>query len=107
MFPNQPLFPFSPFLEFTINEEAIQFLKTVPKPIGVISVAGAYRTGKSYLLNRMLLNRSNGFEVGPSTQACTKGLWIWNKVLKGKDENGYPLNILIIDAEGIGSLDQD
>ena len=42
---------FSPFLEFTINEEAIEFLKSVPKPIGVISVAGAYRTGKSYLLN--------------------------------------------------------
>ena len=31
-----------------------------------------YRTGKSYLLNRMLLNRSNGFGVGPTVNPCTK-----------------------------------
>lgn len=41
-------------------------------PLGVISVAGMYRTGKSYLLNRMLLNRSRGFDVGPTINACTK-----------------------------------
>jgi len=35
-------------------------------------VAGMYRTGKSYLLNRMLLNRSNGFGVGPTINPCTK-----------------------------------
>jgi hypothetical protein len=35
-------------------------------------VAGMYRTGKSYLLNRMLLNRSDGFGVGPSINPCTK-----------------------------------
>lgn len=31
-----------------------------------------YRTGKSYLLNRMLLNQSRGFDVGPTINACTK-----------------------------------
>ena len=31
-----------------------------------------YRTGKSYLLNRMLLNRSDGFGVGPTINPCTK-----------------------------------
>jgi hypothetical protein len=31
-----------------------------------------YRTGKSYLLNRMLLNQSHGFDVGPTINACTK-----------------------------------
>ena len=31
-----------------------------------------YRTGKSYLLNRMLLNRSGGFGVGPTINPCTK-----------------------------------
>jgi len=38
----------------------------------VISVAGLYRTGKSYLLNKMLLNTQNGFGVGPTINPCTK-----------------------------------
>ena len=57
---------------FEINEEALDFLKQLNSPIGIISVAGMYRTGKSYLLNRMLLNRSGGFGVGPTINPCTK-----------------------------------
>jgi hypothetical protein len=53
---------------------AINFIKSVPKPLGVISVTGAYRTGKSYLINRAFLNKDHGFEMGPSTNPCTKGL---------------------------------
>jgi len=43
-------------VEFEINEDTRDFLRKLDAPIGVISVAGMYRTGKSYLLNRMLLN---------------------------------------------------
>jgi hypothetical protein len=57
---------------FEINEEAQDFLKTLNGPLGIVSVAGMYRTGKSYLLNRMLLNRSGGFGVGPTINPCTK-----------------------------------
>ena len=73
----------------------------------MLGVAGMYRTGKSYLLNRMLLGRSNGFDVGPTTNACTKGLWVWSKPIQGYTPEGEPLNVLIIDSEGIGSLDED
>ena len=41
-------------------------------PVAVVAVAGMYRTGKSYLLNRVLLDRSDGFGVGPSINPCTK-----------------------------------
>jgi hypothetical protein len=58
-----------------LTEEAIDILKNIDGPIGLVAVAGMYRTGKSYLLNRMLLNRSNGFGVGPSINPCTK-VWI-------------------------------
>ena len=44
--------------QFVINPEALEVIRQLQNPIGVISVAGMYRTGKSYLLNRMLLNRS-------------------------------------------------
>lgn len=57
---------------FELTQEAIEFLREVDGPIGMIAVAGMYRTGKSYLLNRMLLNRSDGFGVGPSINPCTK-----------------------------------
>ena len=54
------------------NAFILDFLKALPSPLGIISVAGMYRTGKSYLLNRMLLNRSGGFGVGPTINPCTK-----------------------------------
>lgn len=57
---------------FTLTEEARALLNSIDGPIGVVSVAGMYRTGKSYLLNRMLLNRSQGFGVGPTINPCTK-----------------------------------
>jgi hypothetical protein len=31
----------------------------------------------------MLLNRSNGFGVGPTVNPCTKGLWCWGSPIKG------------------------
>jgi hypothetical protein len=65
--------------KFDLTEEAAEILRHVPGPIGLVAVAGMYRTGKSYLLNRMLLNRSNGFGVGPTINPCTKGLWLWGK----------------------------
>lgn len=74
--------------KYVFEEEALNFIKSVPGPIGVISVAGLYRTGKSYLLNRMLLNRSNGFGVGPTVNPCTKGLWIWQTPIKGVTSDG-------------------
>ena len=66
-------------IELQVNEEAIKWLNKVnqDKHIGVITVVGKYRTGKSYILNRVLLNQNSGFEVGPTINACTKGLWVW------------------------------
>ncbi len=50
----------------------MDYLASIPSPIGIVGVAGMYRTGKSYLLNQMLLNRSDGFGVGPTVNPCTK-----------------------------------
>ena len=93
--------------KFLINPDAEKFIRSLPSPLGVISVAGMYRTGKSYLLNRMLLNRSNGFSVGPSINPCTKGLWMWNKTIPAHTPNGEAINVIIIDTEGIGATDED
>ena len=55
----------------------------------------------------MLLDRGDGFGVGPTVNACTKGIWIWGTPIKGETSDGCPCDILVIDSEGIGALDED
>ena len=43
--------------KYVVNAEAVELVRSVPAPVGVISVVGMYRTGKSYLMNRMILDR--------------------------------------------------
>jgi len=51
-------------------------------------VAGMYRSGKSYLANRLLKTKQNGFGVGATTQPVTKGLNIWGRPILANDETG-------------------
>ena len=49
------------FVGFYLAQEAIDFLSSpelAEQKIGIIAVAGKYRTGKSFLLNRILLNKN-------------------------------------------------
>lgn len=64
---------------YTVHREAIQVLEGITSPLGVVAVAGMWRTGKSFLLNSLLgLNgKEDAFVVGSTVNACTKGLWIW------------------------------
>lgn len=95
--------------KFEINPEARRAARDIKGPIGVLAVAGAYRTGKSYLLNRVLLNaqKGQGFGVGPSINPCTKGLWMWSTPLVGYSEKGEKMNVIVVDSEGMGGLDED
>ena len=69
--------PFILFVEekgFIITPEAEKFLNSLSdKKLGVVSIVGKYRTGKSFFINRILLNqKSGGFNVGPTINPCTK-----------------------------------
>jgi len=85
----------------------INTLLQVEAPVAVITVAGLYRTGKSFLLNRILLGRPHGFRVGSTVNACTKGIWIWSEVLTATRPDGSEARFLLLDTEGIGALDTE
>ena len=60
--------------KFQITKEAAEFLTSLKgKKLGVVSIVGKYRTGKSFIVNRVLLGEmEKGFRVGPTINPCTK-----------------------------------
>jgi hypothetical protein len=52
-----------PFISFTVehgfqlNPEAASFLSQLKTKVGIISVCGKYRTGKSYILNKLFMEQ--------------------------------------------------
>ena len=63
-------------LSMVVDPRAKEALAKIQKPVVVVSVVGMYRTGKSFLLNR-LMNRTDGFPLGATVEAKTKGIWMW------------------------------
>ncbi|OMO65258.1 hypothetical protein COLO4_31408 [Corchorus olitorius] len=91
--------------KFRMDPEAVAALQLVKGPIGVVSVCGRARQGKSFILNQ-LLGRSSGFQVASTHRPCTKGLWLWSAPLKRTALDGTEYNLLLLDSEGIDAYDQ-
>ena len=97
--------------KFIIQEEAKNLLcQDKFKNIGIISLVGKYRTGKSFLLNRVILNtnQTSGFGVGPTFKPCTKGIWIWSEpIIISNVHSPSPFPCFLIDTEGLGAYDEE
>ena len=39
--------------QLSVNQEALQILDQISQPVVVVAIVGLYRTGKSYLMNRL------------------------------------------------------
>jgi len=98
-----------PFLQpdanghFSVNEQAATILDSIKGKVVVVAVAGPYRTGKSYLLNR-LIDASAGFAVGSTVNACTKGIWLWGSPLYDAETN---TTFVFLDTEGLNSTGEE
>ena len=97
--------------KYIIQEQAKNILcQKSNENIGIISLVGKYRTGKSFLLNRVILNIENnsGFEVGPTFKPCTKGIWLWSEPLMIQNNHSKtPFPCFLIDTEGLGAYDEE
>ncbi|KAG2434077.1 hypothetical protein HXX76_007805 [Chlamydomonas incerta] len=92
---------------WTIGEQALDVLKRIKAPIAVVAVCGRARTGKSYILNKLLgAAGAAGFEVASSYRPCTKGLWMWSQPLRRTALDGSNYYLVLLDTEGIDAYNQ-
>ena len=82
--------------DFKLCDNALAILERETRPVTVICIVGPYRTGKSYLLNR-LMGKNNGFPLGPTVEAKTKGIWMW----VGNYFDDPNRALVLLDTEGL------
>ncbi|XP_004635820.1 guanylate-binding protein 6-like [Octodon degus] len=87
--------------EMTVNKEAIEILDKVAQPVVVVAIVGLYRTGKSYLMNR-LAGQNHGFPLGSTVQSKTKGVWMWCVPHPIKPNH----TLVLLDTEGLGDVEK-
>ncbi|POM73235.1 Guanylate-binding protein, partial [Phytophthora palmivora] len=114
-----------------VTEAGISLLESVNEPVSIVCLAGQYRTGKSFFLNQLASRRddlpwidntgattsngnlvngtsspkASGFRVGPTTESCTRGIWLWAPQPPVRNPTGQL--VLFLDTEGMASTDND
>ena len=79
-------------------QDALELLRTINKPLAVLSICGPYRSGKSYFMSR-LLGSPGTFQLGHTMQACTRGIWMATTVLECDE-----FAAIFLDTEGIDAV---
>ncbi|CAD6226527.1 unnamed protein product [Miscanthus lutarioriparius] len=87
-----------------LTKEGLEAIERIRTPIAAVSVIGAYRSGKSFLLNQLLsLSCDKGFGVGHMRDTKTKGIWVWGSPVE-VDIGGSKVSVLYMDTEGFESV---
>ncbi|XP_028819789.1 guanylate-binding protein 1-like [Denticeps clupeoides] len=84
-----------------VRGEAMNILEQIQQPVVVVAVVGLYRTGKSYLMNR-LARKKTGFSLGMTIESKTKGIWMW--CIPHPVKAGHTL--VLLDTEGLGDVNK-
>ncbi|XP_076151636.1 uncharacterized protein LOC143134838 isoform X2 [Alosa pseudoharengus] len=84
-----------------VQQGALKILEQIQQPVVVVAVVGLYRTGKSYLMNR-LAGKHTGFALGCTIESKTKGIWMW--CVPHPSKPGHTL--VLLDTEGLGDVEK-
>jgi len=107
---------------FTLDEDALKRIlcrkKIKDKPVCIVSVAGAFRKGKSFLLNFLLrflrakgsknwlrssgdeFKSSEGFEWEGGSKRVTTGILMWSEVFTIETSEGEEVAVVLLDTQG-------
>ncbi|XP_048223687.1 guanylate-binding protein 1-like isoform X2 [Perognathus longimembris pacificus] len=84
-----------------VNQKALEILSAIMQPVVVVAIVGLYRTGKSYLMNKMA-EKERGFSMGSTVQSHTKGIWMWCVPHPKKLKH----TLVLLDTEGLGDAEK-
>ncbi|XP_029515227.1 guanylate-binding protein 1-like [Oncorhynchus nerka] len=84
-----------------VVRSALDILDQIDQHVVVVSVVGLYRTGKSYLMNK-LAGEKKGFALGATIQSKTKGIWMWCVPHPEKRDH----TLVLLDTEGLGDVEK-
>ncbi|KAM5256393.1 guanylate-binding protein 5-like [Ctenodactylus gundi] len=87
--------------KLVVNPEALEILSAITQPVVVVAIVGLYRTGKSYLMNK-LAGKRKGFSVGSTVQSHTRGIWMWCVPHPEKSDH----TLILLDTEGLGDVEK-
>lgn len=87
--------------QLLVNQEALKILSAIKQPVVVVAIVGLYRTGKSYLMNK-LAGKKKGFSLGSTVQSHTKGIWMWCVPHPKKPDHA----LVLLDTEGLGDVEK-
>lgn len=104
---------------FELNVHALSRIllndRVKDKPVAVVSVVGAFRGGKSFLLNFFIRYLRNwrrtdwlgdteapleGFDWRGGSERHTMGIYVWNEVFLVETSGGQELAVLLMDTQG-------
>lgn len=88
-----------------LNPQALEILRSISGPVCVVAIVGPCRSGKSYILSRLI--SSTGvkchFDLGHEMDPKTMGIWMWDQPFKMKLKNykDEEVTVILLDTEGI------
>ncbi|WAR13930.1 GBP2-like protein, partial [Mya arenaria] len=84
-----------------VCNDVLDEISHIDKPCVVVAIAGLYRTGKSFLMNR-IANEQTGFVLGDTIESTTKRIWVWCKDHPEQKDTV----LILLDTEGLGDIEK-